>query len=64
MHNCHDLRTLKLWNTSSGESDRLGHARTSITMDIYVHGNDEQQHEAANTFAASIFDEKFIVNKD
>jgi integrase len=35
-------------------SERLGHARTSITMDIYVHSNDEQQRQAANSFAATI----------
>lgn len=36
-------------------SERLGHARTSITMDIYVHSNHRQQRDAAETFARSIF---------
>ncbi len=39
-------------------SERLGHARTSITMDIYVQSRPEQQAQAANAFADSIFAEQ------
>jgi integrase len=36
-------------------SERLGHAQTSITLNIYAHSNDNQQRQAANTFASAIF---------
>jgi integrase len=31
-------------------SKRLGHARISVTYDMYTHPDDEQQREAADTF--------------
>jgi integrase len=35
-------------------SKRLGHARISVTMDLYVHPDDESQRDAADTFGKLI----------
>jgi integrase len=34
--------------------ERLGHARASTTLDIYVHADDERDRQAANLFSSSI----------
>lgn len=39
-------------------SERIGHARTSITMDLYVHSQPEQQIQAAKDFAQKLFGEQ------
>jgi integrase len=36
-------------------SERLGHARTSVTMDIYAHALPEMQEEAAASIGAALF---------
>jgi hypothetical protein len=35
---------------------RLGHARISVTHDMYTHPDDEQQREAAHTFGRLLAD--------
>ncbi|MFD1674282.1 tyrosine-type recombinase/integrase [Alicyclobacillus fodiniaquatilis] len=46
-------------------SKRIGHARTSITMDIYVHPRPEQQVKAVNKYAENLFGEqKEQIRKD
>jgi integrase len=37
-------------------SKRLGHARISVTYDMYTHPDDEQQREAADTFGRLLAD--------
>src|SRR5437667_5680125 len=36
-------------------SKRVGHSRTSITMDLYAHVTEDMQPEAANTINAALF---------
>lgn len=58
----HDLRhtfvTLALANKadSVAVSRHVGHARTSITMDLYAHALHEQRAEVADKMAAMLFD--------
>ncbi len=41
-------------------SKRLGHSRTSITDDIYIHIKPQQQNEAAEKFGEIIIKNKTI----
>jgi integrase len=36
-------------------SKRVGHSRTSVTMDLYAHVTHNMQREAANTINAALF---------
>ena len=56
----HDLRhsaatlLLRVGTPAHVVSQRLGHASTSITMDVYAHALDDQRSDAAEAIAAAI----------